>query len=424
MLAKFLKKTFDFIGNSQNHRSLVKNKTDFTRTYKLTFESVVIKVLHSFNDSVDFNLSTFFPKIKIPKITAAAFSIARYKLSIDTFFELNNKMYDFIDTLPVTLWKGYRLIAGDGSTVQVPVSKDTLSHFGLYKNSPTGGKTVMANACMLYDVLSELVLSSIIAPGAKDEKSLMIDLLDNIKSSRTITIFDRGFSYFYFIKLLQNKRVDFCVRLKSRGLSIAKKILENPLDDFILEWIPTEVEKKTAREKGVDVEPIKIRATKIVLESGEIEVLVSTLFDMEAITSGDLNELYNLRWNIEEAYKKLKPKMKLEQFGCKKSDGIYQEFYSHIFMLNLTTLFGTIAQEDIYGKTKHRKYRYKYNWTNAHKFLKLSLHLLNQNRNIKRIIEAIIQQIKESIVAIVPGRSFNRSGGGGSNKNRFNQIYK
>ena len=40
-----------------------------------------------------------------------------------------------------------------------------------------------------------------------------------------------------------------------------------------------------------------------------------------------------MRWGIEQGIKKLKPKMKFEHFTCRKMEGVYQEFYVHIFML-------------------------------------------------------------------------------------------
>jgi hypothetical protein len=369
---------------------------------------VVLKILHSFEDSVDFNLATFFPLLKIPPITASAFSIARYKIKIDLFLELNHKMNDFTETLPKKLWKGYRLVAGDGTTVNIPSNKDTIEHFGLFRDTSTGGKTVLANACMLYDLLSDFVLSSKISPFVIGEKNIMTQLIQESKLSDTIAIFDRGFSCFHFVKLLANNNLDFCMRLRTNGLLFADKILDNPSDDFVLEWIPSEAERNTSQKKGQDAKPIKVRATKVLLPSGEVEVLVSSLLDMETFVKEDIGELYRLRWNIEEGYKKLKPKMKLEQFGCKKPDGIYQEFYSHVFMMNLTTLIGSLAQETIAIKTEKRKFKYKYNWVNAYKFIKNALVELYQAIDIENVICEILSKIKSSIIAIVPGRNFIR----------------
>jgi hypothetical protein len=411
------------LDNKHNSKELVTRESHFTRRYKLTFGSVALKILHSFADSVEYNIATFFPKLNIPPITASAFSIARYKLKIDLFLDLNNRMYDFIGTLPKRSWKGYSLVAGDGTTVNIPVNGDTIRHFGINKDTKTGGKTVLADACMLYDVLSSHVLGARISPFGNDEKNILAELLNEAKPSNTIIILDRGFSCFYIAKMLQHMNLDFCIRLKTNGLLFAKKILDSPSNDFVLDWIPTEAEKCTAQKKGQDIGPIRVRATKVVLPGGELEVLITSLLDIEEFTAQDINELYRLRWNIEEGYKKLKPKMKLEQFGCKKTEGIYQEFYSHIFMMNLTTLVGNQAQEIISGKTQKRRHRYRYNWTNAYKFIRNSWTTLYQSIDKESVIEDIIAMIVKSKIAVVPDRSFIRAGRSGK-KHRYSPMYK
>lgn len=185
-----LKKIFSEITNCYNISELVNKKSYFTRRYKLTFESVVLKILHSFQDSVDFNLSTFFPQLDIPPITAGAFSIARYKLKIDLFLDLNKDLNELINTLPPKLWKGYHPIAGDGTTVNLPISKNIIEHFGLFRNSKHGGKTVLVNACVLYDVLTNFVLASTISSYRNGEKNLMPTLVDKTSLSNSIIILD------------------------------------------------------------------------------------------------------------------------------------------------------------------------------------------------------------------------------------------
>ena len=175
--------------------------------------------------------------------------------------------------------------------------------------------------------------------------------------------------------------------------------------------------------KAVAPLPIKVRVTKVVLPSGEIELLISNLFDKEQITLEDLKELYHFRWSIEEGFKFLKPQMKLEQFGCKKADGVYQEFYAHIIMMNITTLIANLSESDIEKRTRDRKYKYKYNRVNAWKFVRNKIIELYSMEHIGSIIDQLLQQISKSIIAIVPGRSFPRNHKF-KRKNRFSPVYK
>jgi IS4 transposase len=88
--------------------------------------------------------------------------------------------------------------------------------------------------------------------------------------------------------------------------------MENPFYDFLAYWKRTDKEKKTCRNHVLNYEPIQVRVSKIKLKSGEIEILISSLYQMDIYTLDDMKELYRLRWGIEEGFIKLKPKMKIK----------------------------------------------------------------------------------------------------------------
>ncbi len=395
----------------------------FTRQNKLTFQAIVLKILHSFQDSVEFNLNTFLPLLNIPVVTAGAFSIARYKINFELFQYLNKELNDYIETLDLKHWKGFRVIAGDGTTVNLPIHKSTIDHFGLFRDSKCGGKTVMANAVMLYDVLNNYVIASNISPFKTGEKTIVSNLVNQTSLDNSIIVLDRGFSNLHIFKLLINNSLSYCVRIKTSNSDFASHVLKQQEDDFITEWIPSEAERATCRNKQVDTLPIKVRVTKIILPCGEIELLVSNFFDMEKFSKSDIEELYKMRWAIEEGYKKLKPKMKLEEFGSKRQEGIYQEFYGHIFMMNITQILCNLSQKKIEIKTKKRKIKYKYNWINAYKFiLNDFINLLTSNK-IEDVLEKLLKQIENSIISIKPDRYFRRTKHS-SKKHRYSPMYK
>ena len=378
-------------------------------------------ILNLFKESAEFNLATLLPQIGIKPVKGATFSIARYKIKLSFFLELNKMMSEHIQTLKPKLWKGFRLIAGDGTTVNLPPSPKIKEHFGIFAISE-GTHTCLANACMLYDVLSNLVVDTIISPCSIGEGTLMDHLLKNPQFSNAIILLDRGFGYFSTCKKIINKQLSFCIRLKTSQSDFAKKALLNPLTDFVTDWLPSETEKLTCRQNGIDTEPIKVGVTKIILHTGEIEVLVSNLF-IAAIDQSGMRELYGMRWGVEEGFKKLKPKMKLEQFGCRRYEGVYQEFYAHIFMMNLVTLIGNDAEEKIIKKTKGRKLKYKYNWQNAFRFVRNKFIDIFNIGAFQSSIECIIEQIANSLTAIKNNRNFGRQMGG-KRKNRYTQCYK
>lgn len=368
----------------------------------------------------------FLPQLSLQPVTGSAFSIARYKIESAFFEELCfNTISELQRILSPRYWKGYRLYAGDGTTVSVPVSKDTIRHFGIFAQTESETKTVMANACMVYDVLSNYVIDARFGTTEKSEFSLMQEMLHNqaFTNDKNILILDRGFSKFYFYKMLTDRNMNFCIRQKTSDHDFSKQILNNTDDDFITEWQPSAAEQATCRQKGIVSSPIKVRVTKIILSSGETELLITDLFDQEHISVADLKELYHFRWGIEEAFKQLKPQMKLEQFGCRKAKGVYQEFYAHITMLNITTLIGSLSESRIQQKTVGRKYRYQFNKANAWKFVRNKIVALFITERPVKIIKELLCQIASSIVAIIPNRSFSRKHRF-KRKNRFSPMYK
>ncbi|GAB1857509.1 hypothetical protein MHTCC0001_23450 [Flavobacteriaceae bacterium MHTCC 0001] len=55
--------------------------------------------------------------------------------------------------LGVSLWKGHRLLAIDGSTINLPFSKATAQHYG-YARNQTGDTSVQGRVSVLYDTLN------------------------------------------------------------------------------------------------------------------------------------------------------------------------------------------------------------------------------------------------------------------------------
>jgi hypothetical protein len=182
------------------------------------------------------------------------------------------------------------------------------------------------------------------------------------------------------------------------------------------------MERSTCRKHSIDTQAIEVRVTKVLLNSGEIEVIVSNLFDQKSIDEGSMMKLYSMRWGIEEGFKKLKPKMKLEQFGSRRYEGIYQEFYAHTFMMNLVGIIGNEADPIIEKKTQGRKLKYKYNWKNAFLFIRVKFVDLFSKAIFAKSLSILLNQISGSIIAVKNDRSFLRPKGG--DKSRNTQCYK
>jgi hypothetical protein len=379
--------------------------------------------LHLFKESVEYNISTLLPAFNLKPVTGAAFSLARYKIDLSFFKDLNKLLINFHQDAPSKLWKGFQLIGGDGSTVALPPSRQMKEYFGVYSIRESGIESCLAQVLMLYDVYSDVVLDGRISKMEDSEKTLLKNCLTDLPVTKAIFILDRGFGFFNVCKRFLNQKRDFCIRISSENSAFGKLAMENPSNDYLTYWKPSDKERKTCRGHGQDYGPIKIRISKIRLKTGEVEILASSLYELDTYSLTDIKELYGLRWGIEEGFKKLKPKMKLEHFGSRKPEGIFQEFEAHLFMMNMVAIMGNAAQDEVVKKCSKRKLKYRYNWQNAFRFVRNKMVGLLNYWNIEQLLEQLIELIASSVVAIKPERSFSRAFHK-HNKTRLYQTYK
>jgi hypothetical protein len=306
------------------------------------------------------------------------------------------------------LWKGRTLLAGDGSTLNLPSSKEIKDKYGSYSSTNMGVERYLARILFIYDVMSDVVVDWEISNMKDAEKVLLRKCIERMLGTDHILVLDRGFGNYTTVTELNTLKTDFCIRLPINGSNFAKRAMANEEEDFITDWVPSKNEKENCKKLGLECPVVKVRVTKIKLKDGETELLVSSLLDQQRYSLQDMGELYDLRWGVEEGFKNLKPKMKIEQFGCKKPEGVLQEFYAHIFIMNMVALAGIAASIQIEEKTAHRKLKYTYNWKNAYRFLREKVIWLLWLEDLDKLLDLLINQIASSLVAVKPDRTFAR----------------
>lgn len=380
---------------------------------------MALSILRLFKESVEFVIEGVLSKLCKTQVTGSAFCQARCKIKPELFRDLSKLTVACSESLELPRWKGYRILGCDGSTANLPASKQVRGHFGVESNSAGKTNRSLARIFLVYDVLSGLTLSAQLGRTTRGESGMLDDCLESVpRDPGDLLVLDRNFGHFYRVsKLLAGKRA-FCIRMSVNGSGFAKRVMADSRQDFVACWNPSSKEKENTRNAA----PVTVRVTKTVLESGEEELLVSSLTDMEAVSGEEMVKLYSMRWGVEEGIKNLKPKMKLEHFGCRKPEGIYQEFHAHIFVMNMVALTGLAAVEHIEKKTKHRKREYQYNWQNAFRYVRDSIVEMFSTDKLGNLLDQLVARVSSSLTAIRPGRKFSRAGL--KRKNPMCQNYK
>lgn len=122
----------------------VSNK-DFTRKRKLTFSITLIFMMNLIKKTLVIEIDSFSNFLKYQKdnvisfdcFTSSAYVQSRDKIMLEVFLKLSsvliNEFYTDNDA-SIKLWKGLRLLAVDGSKVNLPSTKQTEQLIGYARN--------------------------------------------------------------------------------------------------------------------------------------------------------------------------------------------------------------------------------------------------------------------------------------------------
>lgn len=146
----------------------------FTRSGKLSFSNLIYFVLQSVHKSIPINYARFlenFPSDLPIFVSKQAISKARQGISHKAFLELFRLSVKQFYFQPVNLrtWNGFHIYAVDGSTIQIPESKENYEVFG---GNPNKTKIIspLASASVLYDVINDILIDVSLHPYRYNER--------------------------------------------------------------------------------------------------------------------------------------------------------------------------------------------------------------------------------------------------------------
>lgn len=170
--------------------------------------------------SLQRELDSFFKSISgsdfsIREVTKSALSQARAKLKPYAFIRLNEVVVDtFYAEAEFNVWKGHRVLAVDGSGLQLPHHRTVKEAFGEYVlNRYSESPRSMALVSMLYDTLNQLTLDAQIESYSCSESTLLRKHFSKLMEG-DLLLLDRGYPSVRLLYELQQKRVHFCMRMK------------------------------------------------------------------------------------------------------------------------------------------------------------------------------------------------------------------
>jgi hypothetical protein len=278
-----------------------------------------------------------------------AFSEARQKLKWEACRELMDASVSDVYEYEYNTWHGYRVWAIDGSKMQLPSDRELREAFG-NAGRTEGGSAVTAQSSCLYDVLNDIIADAHLEPIDADERTLALRHLKHLCGMATfgkeLAIMDRGYASADLIEAYSKANVRFVMRIRKKfNLDIDSL----PVGDhrYMLGLRP-------------------IRVIKFLLSSGDMETLITDLFDKRMGESA-FKTLYFRRWPIETKYAELKGKLEIENFSGRTKEAVCQDYYITAYLSNMIAVATSEAQPvlDDINENSGNSYQYKVNKNHA-----------------------------------------------------------
>lgn len=355
------------------------------------------------------------------KVTASALSQRRAQIPPDVFrFVFTNFNSNCIDG---DLFRGYRLLAADGTAVNLPRNLNSPS-FVQNDGIPKGINQL--HVTPLYDILNRAFTDLVIQPEPKkDEIGALITMIQcNSFEQKTLVIADRGFEGYNLIAhLLEKPNTDFLIRVKqnrsamrevaklpmleldcdiSFSICTTQKNTDKKNKNYVFLQVPKKSKPGSKTRRGRwdfgNYHPMRFRICRFMLDNGEFETVATSL--PRSFTIEDIKELYHLRWGIETSFRDLKYTLGLVNLHGKSDMFAEQEIYASLTAFNFAS---RVCREAVVRQPKNGVYAYRVNFKMAVMLCKEFLRTPNADG------EKLLDEIAWYTVPVRPNRQDERN---------------
>jgi hypothetical protein len=320
-------------------------------------------------------------------------------------------------------YKGYLVLAGDGSNVNVPTTEETLMIYGTSSRKGTKPQASLGLSC-LYDCINRTILTCSVNRvkfnEAVEVEKHLAELPELVGDRKNILTLDRGYPSIPLLLRLADKDQKFVIRLGCADFKQEQRSMKT--NDEIVEIAITK--SRLQHYKGtpdynrmVNAGSLMLRMVKFTLPAGGIECLVTNLPAREFDTQ-EICTLYKFRWGIETAFDTLKNKLALENFTGTKPILIEQDIYSSIYICNLASDMIADAEAEMIASpsTEHNasKYPMAVNRSYAIGILKdmlISAILAESPQSKELLFRRMVSEVQNEVLPIRPNRRYKRSKG-------------
>jgi Transposase DDE domain len=407
---------------------------DFTRRRKLTFACVCGLILRGHKLALQNALNKVFTALgavfQVP--TASAYAHARQKLKPEVFTFLHRLLArDFYqlgaDEGLVKAWRGHRLLGSDGTYLNLPDTPQTRQQFTLQSNQHEGAECVQALCCVLYDLRNELGLDLSLTKRQGEAGLLRTQLWSGTQASDVIVL-DRAYAEYVLFAYAQMQQRHLVVRLPRGRFSVCEEFWQSQAPEQILELpLPQTPQTRALVEQLGLPRQLRVRLIRVVLKSGETEVLMTTLLDGVAYPAADFKQVYGWRWGEETFFDRFKNIFEVERLSGTSLSAIEQDVRGALFLASLESVLSKPDQQVLEQQAAERETRYVPQVNHAVCYLALVervTQLLLSNQSTEQVLAELHHLFRTNPTRKRPDRQVARPPNKYAHRLRFHKYVK
>lgn len=315
-------------------------------------------------------------------------------------------------------WKGFRLLALDGTEIALPHWQSLAEAFGTSRNG-RHRRRPQARMVMLAFPQCRLPWRYELTPRWCHEQTSALRLLADLQP-RDLVLMDRGFWSFGLFGQIQRRRAFFGIRLR-RGVKLQTRKQLGP-HDWLVSWNRPQTSRKKSGWKALSHLPksLTLRVIRYQMRGFRPSAVVTNVLNPRVLSREDWVRmatsdesgrvldagLYHRRWEIETLFCELKVRQGMER--CLRSrtpEGIAFEVGGHILLYLLTRWLMFEAA------TKYGLPPLRISFTQALREVNDIRHalLLAEPQRVRRVLlPRLLWRIAQHLVPLRPGRHFPR----------------
>ena len=390
---------------------------DWTRQRKLPFHRVATLILRGHKLSQQNALNRLFRELgEVEQVaTASAYTQARQKLKPELFIELNRlvvshyyRLYD--EPQGVRRWHGRRLIGVDGSYLNLPDTAELRAAYSVQRCQYEESARVQALASMAYDLLNDVAISAGLSAKQAEKNFLFTTHLQGTQPG-DVFVLDRGYADYAVMAFLLGNQRDFVIRFPRNGFKQVDQFWESDQQEQVVELQPSFRQRPYVEEFSL-AESIEVRLVKVELETGEVEVLGTSLRERERYKRDELKQVYGWRWEEETWLGRVKNIFDLERFSGQSKLVIEQDYYGVVFLTNLESILSKSDEAQIEAESEEHRRKHKAQVNHAVSYLALVDYavalLLDESRSVEETLAELHRLFRTNLTCGKRGRKYPR----------------